>query len=139
MDSQKDAQPAISKNYYPGNKKTVIIGASNNPQRYAYVAAQKLTQNHHEIVPVGIKRGQVQGLDILDIRDKPEIPDVDTVTMYLNPTNQKEWEDYIISLKPNRIIFNPGTENPEFASKAIKNGIESVAACTLVMLSVGNY
>lgn len=120
-------------------KKTVIIGATPNPSRYAYFAADRLTMKNHPIVPVGIKKGMVAGKQILDLREKPVIPDVDTVTLYLNPFNQKEWEDYILSLKPKRIIFNPGTENPDLDRKATEKGIETLEACTLVMLSSGNY
>ena len=96
-------------------------------------------QHHHPIVPLGIKKGKVLGLDIQNLKEKPWIPDVDTITMYINPTNQKEWEEYILSLSPKRIIFNPGTENTELEKKANQQDIETVNACTLVMLSVGNY
>lgn len=119
--------------------KTVVIGASTNPSRYAYMAANMLNDNNHEVVPVGIKKGEVAGKDILDLRQKPEINDVHTVTLYLGPKNQTEWYDYILGLSPNRIIFNPGTENPELMGLAHKKGIETEMACTLVMLSVGNY
>ncbi|MEP4534858.1 MAG: CoA-binding protein [Cyclobacteriaceae bacterium] len=121
------------------SKKTAIIGASTNPQRYAYIAAQRLTHANQEIVPLGIKKGEVFGKDILDIRAKPEIKNIHTVTMYLGPQNQADWEEYILSLAPSRIIFNPGTENPQFARQANDLGIETLNACTLVMLSVGNY
>ncbi|MEO9475258.1 MAG: CoA-binding protein [Cyclobacteriaceae bacterium] len=121
------------------SKKTAIIGASTNPQRYAYIAAQRLTQANQEIVPLGIKKGEVFGSNILDIRDKPEIKGIHTVTMYLGSQNQIDWEEYILSLAPFRIIFNPGTENPQLARKATNMGIETINACTLVMLSVGNY
>ena len=121
------------------NKKTVIIGATTNPNRYAYLAAGRLTEEGHEIIPVGIKKGEVQGNEILDLRKKPKLENVDTITLYLNPTNQKEWEDYILSLDPNRIIFNPGTENYHLMNKARQKNIETVAGCTLVMLSAGTY
>ncbi len=121
------------------SKKTVIIGATPNQDRYAFHAAARLNQVGHEIVPIGIKKGNVFGRDILDLREKPEIREVDTVTMYLNPRNQEDWEDYIISLNPKRIIFNPGTENESLMEKAEKKNIESLAACTLTMLSVGLY
>ena len=121
------------------SKKTVIIGATNNPSRYAFFAAQRLSVNNHEIVPVGIKRGEVIEKPILDLRLKPEIQGVDTITLYLNPKNQEPWEDYIITLNPNRIIFNPGTENASLMEKAKAKGIETVEGCTLVMLSAGTY
>ncbi|MDH5366400.1 MAG: CoA-binding protein [Cyclobacteriaceae bacterium] len=120
-------------------KKTVIIGGSPNPNRYAFMAAERLEGYGHEFVPVGIKKGEVLGEKILDIKEKPPINDVDTVTMYIGPQYQPEWYDYILSLKPNRIIFNPGTENCEFKLLAEKKGIEVVEGCTLVMLGVGNF
>tara|TARA_R110002049_G_scaffold148891_1_gene311859 strand:- start:228 stop:527 length:300 start_codon:yes stop_codon:yes gene_type:complete len=92
-----------------------------------------------DFVPVGIKKGELAGKQILDLRQKPEIKDVDTVTLYIGPRNQPEWYEYIFSLNPRRIIFNPGTENPEFIKMASEKGIEAEIACTLVMLSVGNY
>lgn len=120
-------------------KKTAIIGATTNPGRYAYLAAQLLTNHGHEIVPIGIKKGEVFDQQILDIREKPQVEGIDTVTLYIGPQNQPEWYDYILSLKPKRIIFNPGTENYEFEKLAHKQGIETEEACTLVMLRVGNY
>ncbi|WP_425392386.1 CoA-binding protein [Ekhidna sp.] len=117
------------------SKKTVILGATTNPMRYAYLAAERLKAHDHEIVPVGIKKGDVFGEQILDLREKPTIDDVHTVTMYVGPRNQQEWEDYILSLNPKRIIFNPGAENPSLDEKANKKGIETLKACTLVMLS----
>lgn len=120
-------------------KKTAIIGATTNPSRYAYFAAELLKEYGHQIVPIGIKKGKVAEEEILDIRQKPVVDDVDTITLYLGPQNQKEWYDYMLSLKPKRIIFNPGTENHELAEKANSQGIETLQACTLVMLRVGNY
>jgi len=120
-------------------KKTAIIGATNNRSRYAYHAAQRLNNNGHDFIPVGIKKGKVLDREILDLRKKPALVDVDTVTLYLNPTSQKQWEDYILSINPMRIIFNPGTENLDFAKKANEQGIETINACTLTMLSVGLY
>lgn len=121
------------------SKKTVIIGATPNPSRYAYFAAGRLKENNHEIVPVGIKKGNIFNEEILDLKTKPVIADVDTITLYIGPQNQPEWEDYIIGLSPKRIIFNPGTENPSLAQKAEEKGIEALNACTLVMLSASTY
>jgi len=115
-------------------KKTVIVGATDNRSRYAYIAAQMLTEYEHEIVPIGIKIGKIFGNEILDIRQKPPMEDVDTVTLYIGPQHQPEWYDYLIGLKPKRIIFNPGTENSEFEKMAEEAGIEVLEACTLVML-----
>lgn len=121
------------------NKKTVILGATTQPDRYAYIAAGMLHDHNVPFVPVGIKKGEVYGNEILDIKQKPEIKDVHTVTMYLGAPRQIEWYDYILSLQPKRIIFNPGAENAELAAQAIKNGIESVEACTLVMLRTNQF
>jgi predicted CoA-binding protein len=120
-------------------KKTVIIGATPNPSRYAYLAAEMLTDYKHEIVPLGIKKGYISGKEILDIRKKPVIDNVDTVTLYIGPHRQPEWYDYILSMKPKRIIFNPGTENDEFEQMAEDKGVEALEACTLVMLRSLQY
>lgn len=120
-------------------KKTVIIGATTNPGRYAYLAARMLTEYNHEIVPVGIKDGAVFGRDILDIFARPVVENVDTVTLYIGPQRQPEHIDYILGLKPKRIIFNPGTENDEFIRRAEEKGIEALEACTLVMLRSHKY
>ena len=115
-------------------KKTVIVGATPNQSRYAYLAAKMLTEYGHEIVPLGIRQGEVFGREIMDIRKKPVIEGVDTITIYLSPVHQDEWMDYLLKLKPKRIIFNPGTENEAFERAAEDNGIEAIEACTLVML-----
>jgi predicted CoA-binding protein len=118
-------------------KKTLILGASTNPERYSYIAAHRLTEKQHDIVPVGIKKGEVAGKQIINNKTIQE--GIDTITLYLSPENQVEWYDYILKTKPKRIIFNPGTENDDLIAKAKNNGIEPIEACTLVMLSVGNY
>jgi len=115
-------------------KKTVVVGATPNQSRYAYLAANMLREYDHEVVPLGIKHGEVAGKEILDIRKKPAINGVDTVTMYIGPHHQPEWYDYLLGLKPKRIIFNPGTENDEFEQLLEANGIEALQACTLVLL-----
>ena len=119
--------------------KTVILGASTNPSRYAYIATQKLFDYGHEFVPVGIKKGEVFGQEILDLRNRPKIDNVHTITLYIGPQNQKEWYDYILSLNPKRIIFNPGTENSELINMAREQGVETEMACTLVMISTNSY
>jgi predicted CoA-binding protein len=121
------------------NKKTVVIGATPNQSRYAYLAANMLREYDHEVVPMGIKQGEVAGKEILDIRKKPAINGVDTVTLYIGPRHQPEWYNYILSLKPKRIIFNPGTENDEFEQLAVTHGIETLEACTLVLLRSHQY
>ena len=118
-------------------KKTLVLGATDNPARYAYLAVEKLLRFKHEVVPVGQKQTDVLGLKIQT--GQPSIENIDTVTLYLNPKNQEQYYNYILSLKPKRIIFNPGTENQEFEKMAEANGIETVEGCTLVMLSAGQY
>lgn len=120
-------------------KKTVVVGASPNPGRYAWIATEMLKEYDHPIVPLGIRSGAIAGETIVDIRKKPEIPDVDTITLYLSPAHQQEWYDYLIGLKPRRIVFNPGTENEEFAKRAREAGIETTQACTMVLLRSGQY
>ena len=118
-------------------KKTLVLGATTNPARYGFIATSRLKMYGYEVVPVGIREGDIEGIDIL--LGKPEVEGVDTITLYLNPKRQEEYYEYILSLKPKRIIFNPGTENPELIKIAQERGIETEIACTLVMLSVGNY
>ena len=119
------------------HKKTMVLGASTNPSRYSYLAINKLVAHNHPVLAVGLREGVVNNVQI--VKDKPQEKDVDTVTLYLNPKNQIPYYDYIISLNPKRIIFNPGTENDELVSLAEKNGIEAVEACTLVLLGTGQY
>lgn len=120
-------------------KKTLIVGATPNTNRYAYMAAERLTDYEHEIIPIGIKKGEVFGKTIQSIREFPELADVDTITMYIGPRHQAEYIDYLLGLKPKRIVFNPGTENDEFMKRAADQCIEVVEGCTLVMLQVGAY
>ncbi len=118
-------------------KKTIVLGASTNPTRYSYKATSKLKAAKHEVIPVGIKKGEIEGITIEN--GTPDLEGVDTVTLYLGPPRQAQYYDYLLSLKPKRIIFNPGTENPELMKLAEENGIEAEVACTLVLLSLGNY
>ncbi|MCG3166383.1 MAG: hypothetical protein POELPBGB_02161 [Bacteroidia bacterium] len=118
-------------------KKTLVLGATDNPARYAYLAVEKLLRYKHEVIPIGQKAAEVLGLKIQT--EQPAVENIDTVTLYLNPKNQIPYYDYILSLKPKRIIFNPGTENAEFKKMAEAKGIETVEGCTLVMLSAGQF
>lgn len=118
-------------------KKTLVLGASENPSRYSNLAIHRLRSKGHEVVAIGKKKGQV--LDVEIITEQPEMDDIDTVTLYVNPTNQQPYIDYILSLKPKRIIFNPGTENVQLEALAEEQGIKPVEACTLVMLGTGQY
>ena len=118
-------------------KKTLIIGATPNPTRYAYRAAQLLKSKGHDIVNVGIKKGEVAGVEI----EKPEAvhEDIHTITLYIGPDLQDQYHDYILNTNPKRVIFNPGTENDKLEILLKENGIEPVEACTLVLLSTGQY
>ncbi|MFM7022652.1 MAG: CoA-binding protein [Flavobacteriales bacterium] len=119
------------------SKKTVVIGASTNSDRYSYKATGKLKSYGHEVVPVGLKEGEIFGEHILT--GQPEVQDVHTVTMYVGPQNQPSYYQYILGLHPKRVLFNPGTENPEFQNQLEKAGVEVVEGCTLVMLGTGEY
>ena len=118
-------------------KKTIILGASTKPERYSNKAALRLVNAHHPVEAIGATEGKIGETTIQT--GKPEIANVNTITLYLNPQRQREYYDYIIGLKPKRIIFNPGTENPELRAMAEQAGIETVEACTLVMLSMDVY
>ncbi|CAH0999996.1 hypothetical protein LEM8419_01207 [Neolewinella maritima] len=116
---------------------TLILGATTNPTRYASLAAERLVSRGHRIIPVGIKQGKVQGAEILN--GLPDVPEVDTVTLYVGPVHQPQYYDWLLRVAPRRIIFNPGTENAELMKLARENDIEVVAGCTLVMLAGGTY
>ncbi len=119
------------------SKKTVVLGASENPARYSYLAVNRLVAHNYPVVAIGRKEGKVGDTPI--ITEHPNIENVDTVTLYLNEQHQKEYYDYIFSLHPKRIIFNPGAENDELAEMAAAKGIQPMEACTLVLLSTGQY
>ncbi len=118
-------------------KTTLVLGASLNPSRYSNLAINRLVNYGHSVNAVGLKTGVVAGVAISTEKEKFE--NIDTVTLYLNPKRQEEYYDYIISLKPKRVIFNPGTENPEFYEMLRKNNIETEVACTLVLLGTNQY
>ncbi|WP_234734611.1 CoA-binding protein [Tellurirhabdus bombi] len=117
--------------------KTLIIGASENPDRYANRAAHSLLRYGHDIEMVGLREGQIRSNPIQT--GLPELSDIETVTLYVSAKNQPGYTEYIKHLKPQRVIFNPGTENPAFEQELIQEGIEPIHGCTLVMLSVGAY
>lgn len=118
-------------------KLTVVLGASPNPNRYSYLAVSRLVDKGHPVLAIGKKEAQIGNTPIT--KEHPVPADVDTVTLYMNPILQREYYDYILQLHPKRIIFNPGTENDELATLASNKGIEPVEACTLVLLSTGQY
>ncbi|MDB5018721.1 MAG: CoA-binding protein [Mucilaginibacter sp.] len=119
------------------DKKTLVLGATPNESRYAYLAANRLVRSGHSIVNVGLKDGEVAGVPI----EKPETihTDIDTITLYVGPQHQEPLYNYILQTHPKRIIFNPGTENSELRDMANEKGIETEYACTLVLLSIGQY
>ncbi len=118
-------------------KKTVVLGASDNPERTSYLAVQKLAAKRYPVIAIGRKATTIGTINI--ITEQPAIENVDTITLYLSAQNQKAYYDYILSLHPKRIIFNPGAENEELFDIAKANGIRPLEACTLVMLSTGQY
>ncbi len=117
--------------------KSVVLGASPDHSRYSNKAVRSLLKRDHEVIPVGKKSGEIKELEIKT--GKPDIPDVDTVLLYLPPDRQSEYYDYVIGLKPRRVIFNPGTHNKEFIDLVKENGIEAVEDCALIMLNTGDY
>lgn len=119
-------------------KRTLILGASPNPDRYAYKATIMLSKHNHPVFPVGLREGMIEQHKILT--NTPTIENIDTLTLYVGPKNQPVYYDYIVNqIKPKRIIFNPGTENPELLQMAEDKGIKTEIACTLVLLSINNY
>jgi len=118
-------------------EKTLVLGASTNPSRYSYLAVQRLLNHGHKVVAVGRSNDSVLGIPIE--KDKILFDDIDTVTLYLNPHHQEEYYEYILSLQPRRVIFNPGTENPELVSLLKSHDIIAEEACTLVLLGTNQY
>ncbi len=118
-------------------KKTIVIGASSKPERFSHKAVKLLSRNGHPVVALGIREGKIEDIEI--IKGKPQVSDIHTVTMYIGPARQPEYYDYILSLNPKRIIFNPGTENPELKQIVEEKGIETVENCSLVMLNTGLF
>ena len=118
-------------------KKTVVVGASPNPDRYSYKAIQALVEHGHPTFAIGLKEGTVSGVRIAT---QPEvISDIDTVSLYVGPQNQSNWQDAILLMRPRRVIFNPGTENPSFEEFLKNEGIEVERACTLVLLATHQF
>jgi uncharacterized protein len=118
-------------------KKTVVLGASENRERYSNMAVRKLIANNHPVIAIGIRHGVIENVPIVEELLPHSV--VDTITLYLSEKNQKKYYNYIFSLSPKRIIFNPGTENDELEQLAIEKGIKTMNACTLVLLATGQY
>jgi uncharacterized protein len=127
----------VFKRYFMSKKKTLVLGASANPSRYSYLAINRLRDKGYEVVAIGKHTGTVD--DVTIKAETAPIEDLDTVTMYMNAQNQRPYYDYILSQNPKRIIFNPGAENPELSNLAKIKGIVAQDACTLVLLSTGQY
>lgn len=123
--------------FYIQMKKTLVVGASLKPNRYSNIAIQRLAAYNIEVEAIGLRKGVVAGVEIA--AEKIPFENIHTVTLYLNPKRQEEYYNYIISLKPKRVVFNPGTENPEFYELLRSEGIEVEVACTLVLLSTNQY
>lgn len=117
--------------------KTLVLGASPNISRYSNMAVKKLRAYGHDVVAVGNKEGIIN--DIKIINGQPDLKNIDTITLYLGKANQEGYYNYILNLRPRRIIFNPGAENPELKKMAEEKNIEAIEACTLVMLSTAMY
>ncbi len=118
-------------------KKTLVLGASSNPAQYSHLAVKKLLAAGHSVEAIGRDVFQIDGVQVANTKQQHE--GIDTITIYLNKDRQKEYEAYLLSLHPKRIIFNPGAENPAFFAMASSAGIETIEGCTLVMLSVGSF
>lgn len=122
-------------------KSTLVLGASDHPYRYAGIAINRLLDYGYPVLALGKRPGKVREVEILTDPDDPAFSDadVDTITVYLNPANQRMYYDWILDMKPQRVIFNPGAENNELGKLLLQHGITPVNACTLVMLSTGQY
>ncbi|SHM72565.1 hypothetical protein SAMN05444387_3010 [Flavobacterium pectinovorum] len=119
------------------NKKTLVLGATTKPDRYAYRAINMLVQKGHTVLAIGQNTGEVAGVKI-QTKAIP-VKNIDTVTLYLNPTRQRDYYNYIIEAQPKRVVFNPGTENPELYQLLELNDIKAEVACTLVLLATNQY
>ena len=119
------------------NKKTLVLGASTNPERFSFMAVRKLKFSHIPVVAVGLREGVIFGVRIET--PFPKFENIDTVTLYIGPKSLPAYYDYILGLNPRRVIFNPGTESPEFAAMLSASGVEVVHACTLIMISNNLY
>jgi hypothetical protein len=118
-------------------KKTLVLGGSPNPSRYSYLAINRLREHQHPVWSIGRRPAQVA--DITVQQEMTPIEDLDTVSVYLNQENQKNYYDFILAQHPRRVIFNPGAENPEFEKILEEHGVEVLEACTLVLLTTGQF
>ena len=119
------------------SRKTLVIGSSLNESRYSNIAIHKLKANNHFVEAIGLTKGTIA--DVIVNTEMVMFENIDTITLYLSPLNQKKFYNYVVNLKPSRVIFNPGTENKEFENILEQNGIKTEIACTLVLLSINQY
>ena len=119
------------------SRKTLVIGSSLNESRYSNIAIHKLKANNHFVEAIGLTKGTIA--DVIVNTEMVMFENIDTVTLYLSPLNQKKFYNYVVNLKPSRVIFNPGTENKELENILEQNGIKTEIACTLVLLSTNQY
>ena len=118
-------------------KTTLVIGASVKPNRFSNIAVRNLLQHKIPVFAIGLREDEIYG--VLIKKPFPQLENIDTVTMYIGVKNQPDYYNYILQLKPRRVIFNPGTENPDFERSLSEQGVEVVEGCTLIMLSDGTY
>jgi len=123
--------------YRKNGKKTLVIGASFNESRYSNIAIHKLKAKNHFVEAIGLTKGTIANITVN--KERILFENIDTISLYLSPENQEKMYDYVVNLKPNRVIFNPGTENKEFENILEQNGIKTEIACTLVLLSTNQY
>jgi hypothetical protein len=119
------------------DKKTIVLGTSLNSWRYSHKAVLSLRSSGYQVIAIGNKSGFVGDVEIRTLLEQHT--DIHTITIYLSAQNQIAYYDYIISLHPERVIFNPGAENAEFEKIAEENGIQVENACTLVLLAIGSF
>ena len=118
-------------------KRTLVIGASENPHRFSNKAIKALLEKEVDVLALGKRKGQIGNVTISTQISEEE--KIDTVSLYINPSHQKVYEEFLFDLAPRRVIFNPGTENPELKTKLSSNGIQALDACTLIMLASNQY
>jgi predicted CoA-binding protein len=119
------------------NKKTLVLGATTKPDRYAFRAVNMLVEKGHTVLAIGQNAGEVAGVKIYT--KAIPVKNIDTITLYLNPARQRDYYNYIVEAQPKRVVFNPGTENPELYQLLELNNIKAEVACTLVLLATNQY
>lgn len=122
----------------PARKRVVVLGASDKPERYAHQAQQLLVRHGHEVIPVHPRLKEIEGVPV--VADLAQVAGpVDTVTMYVGPAISSGLDEKLIALKPRRVLFNPGSENPTLSTQLQAVGIGVEEACTLVLLHTGQF